>query len=195
MNVAPYEEALRQAGLEISYKPTLDGAGGLVLMGGTDVNPDLYGEERQPETDDPDDDRDAVELWLLADALSRNIPVLAICRGMQLMNVFHGGTLTQHLEPVEKHQVRSADKGLPVHRVRIAPGSQLGRIFGMNLEVNSRHHQAVKRPGGALLISARAEDGMIEAIERPDLPFVVGVQWHPEDQPSHAGLFQAFASA
>jgi gamma-glutamyl-gamma-aminobutyrate hydrolase PuuD len=195
MNVAPYEEALRKAGLEISYKPSLDGTSGLLLMGGTDVNPDLYGEERQPETDEPDEDRDAIELWLLADALSRNMPVLAICRGMQLMNVFHGGTLTQHLEPVERHRVRSQDKSLPVHSVRIAAGSQLCRVFGATAEVNSRHHQAVKKPGGGLLISAKADDGIIEGIERPDMKFVVGVQWHPEDQPSHAGLFQAFASA
>jgi putative glutamine amidotransferase len=185
MNVAPYEEALRAAGLTISYKPSLDDAGGLLLMGGTDVNPDLYGDERQTETEEPDDDRDAIELWLLADALSRNLPILAICRGFQLLNVFHGGTLLQH---IETHRV-------PLHPVRIVPGSQLCRIFGMQLEVNSRHHQAVGKPGGGLLISARAADGIVEGLERPDLPFVVGVQWHPEDLPAHAGLFQAFASA
>ena len=195
MNVAPYEKAMAAAGLKISYKPSLDDAGGLLLMGGADVNPDLYGEDRAPETDEPDDDRDAIELWLLADALSRNLPILAICRGMQLLNVAHGGTLIQHLQPVEKHQVRSADKSSPVHPIKIVPGTILARIAGARLEVNSRHHQAVGKVGGGLLVSARSDDGLIEAIELPDRPFVVGVQWHPEDQPEHLPLFQAFAAA
>jgi putative glutamine amidotransferase len=158
-------------------------------MGGTDVNPDLYGEDAAPETDEPDDDRDAIELWLLADALSRNLPILAICRGMQLLNVAHGGTLIQHLQPVEKHQ------GLTTHPIKIVPGTILSRIAGARLDVNSRHHQAVGKVGGGLLVSARSEDGVIEAIELPDKPFVVGVQWHPEDQPEHLALFQAFAAS
>jgi putative glutamine amidotransferase len=195
MNLAPYEQAIAAAGLKISYKPSLDNAAGLLLMGGSDVNPDLYGEERDPETEEPDDDRDAIELWLLADALSRNLPILAICRGMQLLNVAHGGTLIQHLQPVEKHQVRSADKSLPVHPIKIVPGTILSRIAGARLDTNSRHHQAVGKVGGGLLVSARSDDGVIEAIERPDKPFVVGVQWHPEDQPDHLPLFQAFAAS
>jgi len=183
MDVAPYEAALGKAGLAVTYQASLDGVSGLLLMGGPDINPDLYGEERAPQTDEPDNDRDAVELWLLADAISRNMPILAIDRGMQLMNVFHGGSLVQHVPPTGGHGVR------------VTPGSQLCRIFGMRLMVNSKHHQAVKRPGGALLIAARADDGILEGIERPDLNFCVGVQWHPEEQPDHGGLFQAFGAA
>jgi putative glutamine amidotransferase len=206
-DTAPYEEALRQAGIEPVFVTTsgisLDGLSGVMLMGGTDVNPARYGELRHSQTEDPDDQRDQIELALIAEALERDLPILAICRGMQILNVQHDGTLVQHLDPVERHRQRPADKSLSAHSIEIVPATKLARIAGTELrrEVNSRHHQAVARIGHGLVVSATdPRDGVIEAIERPDKRFVVGVQWHPENQiageDSLAGkLFEAFAAA
>ena len=205
-NSFPYEEALRNAGME----PLLIAPGdripadahGLVLMGGIDVNPARFGEVRGPETDDPDDARDELECALIEDFLKHDLPMLAICRGIQILNVQHGGTLVQHLASTEHHRVRTDDKGLPAHRVEIVPGTRLAAITGepLTLDVNSRHHQAIGRLGDGLVVSARdPEDGVIEAVERPDKRFVIGVEWHPENQSSRdarqARLFQAFAAA
>jgi gamma-glutamyl-gamma-aminobutyrate hydrolase PuuD len=199
--VGPYLEALRAAGAEpVGVTPdqspavtSLDGFAGLVLTGGTDVAPARYGQSPHAETEAPDEARDELEFRLLREALERGLPVLAICRGMQLFNVFHGGTLLQHLDG---HAVRPNDKSQPVHSVEIAGGTRLGEIFGVSaLPVNSRHHQAVDKPGTGLLVSARSvADGIVEGLERPDCRFAVAVQWHPEDQPAHAPLFAAFAS-
>jgi len=203
----PYEAALRAAGLEPvlippgSEVPT--DVSGLLLMGGTDVNPARFGEARQSESDDPDDARDELECNLIQDFLGRDLPVLAICRGVQILNVQHGGTLVQHLDSTARHQVRTPDdKGRPAHQVKIVSGTRLAAIEGepLTLEVNSRHHQAIARPGDGLRVSARdSEDGTIEALERPDKRFVVGVQWHPENMSMsdarQAKLFQAFAAA
>jgi putative glutamine amidotransferase len=203
----PYEEAIRVAGIEpVVADPeagaSLAGISGLLLMGGTDVNPALYCEERRPETDEPDDLRDALECSLIAEALELDMPVLAICRGLQILNVQHGGTLAQHLEPVDRHRRRTPDKSLPVHAIKIVPGSRLADIAAGDLrwDVNSRHHQAVARLGDGLRVSATdPADGMIEAAERPDKSFVVAVQWHPENQSpvrvDQARLFRAFAEA
>lgn len=143
----------------------------LVLTGGNDVDPALYGEEPHPSvrTDRARDDR---ELALLAAALDRDLPVLAICRGMQLLNVHLGGTLHQHLPA---HPVG----GDGVHEVRFAEGSALRGIYGARCPVNSLHHQAVATPGKGLVCVAHAPDGVVEAVELADHP-VVGVQWHPE---------------
>jgi putative glutamine amidotransferase len=202
-DTAPYEEALRQAGIEAVFDAPLEAVSGLMLMGGTDVNPERYGQARDPKTDEPDNQRDQRELELIAEALDRNLPILAICRGMQILNVQHGGTLVQHLEPVERHRQRPADKSLSAHSIEIIPATQLARIAGSELkwEVNSRHHQAVARIGHGLAVSATDPgDGVIEAIERPDRRFVVGVQWHPENQIAGKDslarkLFDAFAAA
>src|SRR5271170_7391117 len=97
-NAGPYVDALRQAGIEPTFGTSFDGALGLMLMGGTDVNPARYGESRHPETENPDDQRDRRECLLIAEAIERDLPILAICRGMQILNVAHGGTLVQHLE-------------------------------------------------------------------------------------------------
>jgi len=193
---APYIEALKKAGVELVEGDHLLGFDGLVLMGGTDVNPALYGEERGPETDEPDDARDQLECSLIEEALVRDLPILGICRGLQILNVQHGGSLVQHMEG---HQVRTPEnRGLPVHSVAIEPGTHLAVIAGPKLkwEVNSRHHQAIARVGEGLVISARdPRDGTIEAVERPDKRFVVAVQWHPENQTEMAKLFCAFAAA
>lgn len=208
-NSLPYEEALRSVGIEpvlidpqSSTRTIPAGISGLVLMGGSDVNPARYGELRQPETEDPDDARDDLECALIQEALDRDLPLLAICRGIQILNVQHGGTLVQHLETTALHRRKNEDPGLPVHQVDIVPGTRLAAIEGdlPRLDVNSRHHQAIGKVGNALQISARAsEDGMIEAVERPGKRFVLGVQWHPENQaatdPRQAKLFEAFAAA
>ncbi|HXJ40153.1 MAG TPA: gamma-glutamyl-gamma-aminobutyrate hydrolase family protein [Bryobacteraceae bacterium] len=199
----PYEEALRLVGIEPVFDVALDEVAGLVLMGGTDVNPARYGESPRPETDAPDDARDQAETALIDQALDRDMPILAICRGMQMLNVCHGGTLIQHLEPAERHRQRPKEKGLPAHSVEIRPATRLADIAGTELRwnVNSRHHQAVGRLGKGLVIAATdPRDGVIEAIERPDKRFTIGVQWHPENQTALEGsgarlLFEAFAAA
>jgi putative glutamine amidotransferase len=202
-NTGPYVEALDEAGIEPVFGTSFDGALGLVLLGGCDVNPARYGEARHPQTEDPDDQRDRLECSLIAEALERDLPILAICRGMQVLNVQHGGTLVQHLEPVERHRQQPNDKSVSAHCIEIAPGTKLARIAGVEIrrEVNSRHHQAVARLGQGLVVSATdPRDGVIEAIERPDKRFVVGVQWHPENQTAERDsiarkLFDAFAAA
>ncbi len=200
----PYEEALRAAGIEpVLVRPgeTIPDASGLVLMGGSDVNPALYNEERLRETDRADPARDELEYRLIAEFLERDAPILAICRGMQILNVQHGGTLIQHLANFSQHRVKTEDKGEPVHSVKIEPGTKLSAILGepLTVEVNSRHHQAVREPGEKLIVSARAEDGTIEAVERSDKAFVIAVQWHPENQAPRdarqAAIFSAFAAA
>lgn len=201
-----YEEAIRAGGMEpvaasVEDPISMAGAAGLLLMGGSDVNPARYGEARQPETDAPDDTRDAAELRLIDEAIARDLPILAICRGLQLLNVYHGGTLIQHLVSPEPHDVETEDKGAPAHEVAIEPDSKLARIAGKRRwQVNSRHHQVAAKVGEHLRVSARAvNDGMIEALERTDKAFVLAVQWHPEDQFSKDAeqlkLFRAFAEA
>ena len=198
-----YVKALRQAGVETVFGESLDGVSGLMLMGGTDVNPARYGEQPHPETEDPDDERDRREAALIADALDRDLPILAICRGMQILNVQHGGSMIQHLDSVERHRQRPDDKSLSAHGIEIVPGTKLAGIAGSELtrEVNSRHHQSIARVGEGLVVSATdPRDGVIEAIERPDKRFVVGVQWHPENQIDAKDgiarrLFDAFAAA
>ena len=202
----PYLAALVAAGLDpvqvvAGPAASISGFDGLVLVGGSDVDPMLYGEVRQPETDPPDNERDASEFSLLEHALAQDLPVLAICRGLQLVNVFHGGTLIQHLNPPERHSRADGDRSLPAHAVTIQPGTLLFGISGRGTwQVNSRHHQAVKTLGKGLRVSAvDSEDGMVEALEQPDKRFMLAVQWHPEDQaprdPEQAKIFQAFGAA
>ena len=207
--VARYELALRTVGIEPvrlapDSQPELDSLDGLVLTGGTDINPARYGQPRNPETEDPDDARDALEVRALKAALSRGLPVLAICRGMQLFNVAHGGTLIQHLQSAELHSqnMPNAEPGrhAATHAVQVARDTQLAAIVGEGeLAVNSRHHQAVDRPGEGLVVSAVSTDGVIEALELPDHPFAVALQWHPEDRilvsEADRKLFEAFAQA
>jgi putative glutamine amidotransferase len=200
---APYTAALRQAGLEAVLAPpeqpvpSLHAVSGLVLTGGTDVNPARYGQAPCLSAATYDDARDSYEIELLQEAIWRDIPVLCICRGMQLLNVALGGALHQH---IEGHEVRTADPSEPVHDVVLQSGALVSGVLGSSpAPVNSRHHQAVARVGTGLAMSARADDGAIEAIERDGSRFVVGVQWHPEDQlvrsPRQALLFSAFAAA
>ena len=200
----PYEAALRGAGLEpvrqLPQASTLEGLDGLLLTGGTDLDPGLYGELPHPKAEAPDRKRDQLEWKLLRDALDRDIPVLGICRGLQLFNVFHGGTLIQHLSNVERHEVRSQPAQAEVHRVRVTAGSRVAGILGVDeCGVNSRHHQAIGRVGDGIAVTGVAEDGVIEVIERPDRRFALCVQWHPEDRVPGSivdlRLFQGFAQA
>jgi len=189
--IGAYADALRSAGIEpVLVNPEAAfkslGGMGLVLTGGTDLDAAMYGAERIAAADEPDRERDAMEQRLLKEALERDLPVLAICRGMQLFNVTHGtGTLLQH---IDGHKTP--------HDVAIYPDTRLAQIFGAGLRVvNSRHHQAVERVGQELVISARAADGVIEGLERSDRRFAVAVQWHPEDLPADKALFAAFCEA
>ncbi len=203
--VGPYLEAVRSAGLEpFLHKAdtaiTLDQVEGLLLTGGSDVDPARYGQSVNSETQDIDPVRDEIECNLIEAALSKDVPVLAICRGMQILNVALGGTLLQHVES-GRHRPEISDKSAPVHEVEIEPGTLLNEIAGTRrMQVNSRHHQAIARLGERLRIAATdPEDGMIEAVECSDKRFVLGVQWHPEDQiakqPEQLRLFHAFARA
>jgi putative glutamine amidotransferase len=192
---APYLAACRAVGLEPVENPdTLDAIEGIVLSGGSDVNPLRYEQPPHPETDAPDDPRDERETAAVLAAVQNQLPLLAICRGLQLMNVALGGTLQQHISGHDH-------KGLPdAHSTRVEPSSRLANIVcAADYSVNSRHHQAVDRMGQGLVVTARSGDGIIEAVEIPACPFALGVQWHPEDRvESHQGdrrLFEAFARA
>jgi putative glutamine amidotransferase len=203
--LGPYEAALKEVGIGSVQNPaSLEGLDGLLLPGGSDVNPKLYGRPRAAESEPPEDERDELEMKLLKEALAKDLPVLGICRGTQLFNVVCGGTLIQHVTNVDMHRVK-APNGEPgrhpaTHRVWIAPSTRLAEIVGGGgLDVNSRHHQAVESLGQALIVSAIADDGVIEAIEKPGAAFAVAVQWHPEDRTAVSEadrkLFEAFAAA
>jgi putative glutamine amidotransferase len=183
----------------------LDGLAGLLLTGGVDVDPQLYGQEPHAMTQEPDRSRDEMELAALERALQAGLPVLAICRGAQLLNVKFGGTLCQHLPNPDVHEQRNPDeiprKHRDAHEVEISAGTRLETIIGARrCAVNSRHHQAVDRVGDGLEVSARSiTDGVVEGLELPSSRFVVAVQWHPEDRIEESSpdrrLFDAFSAA
>jgi len=169
---------------------------GLVLTGGEDVAPDRYGATPHPRLGDVDPVRDAAELALIAAARSRRLPILAICRGIQILNVALGGTLYQDLDSERPGLVPHSDETAR-HGVRVAAGSLLERTLGMrSATVNSRHHQAIRDLAPGLKAVAWADDGVIEAAEPADAnaPWIVAVQWHPEDLTERA-LFDGFARA
>ena len=157
---------------------------GILLTGGHDVDPALYGEEPLPECGEPCKERDAMETELLKQALERDMPVLGICRGIQFLNAHLGGTLyqdlpSQHPSDTEHHQTPPYDK--PVHSVSILKDSPLFRLLNKEtLSVNSYHHQAIRQKAESLKTMAVSGDGLVEAVEMPDKKFVWAVQWHPE---------------
>jgi putative glutamine amidotransferase len=156
----------------------LDALDGLVFSGGSDLSPDLYGAEADPETKGTNPARDRGELALLTAALERDLPVLAICRGVEVLNVVRGGDIVQHLPDVlgnESH--REVPGTFSDHPVRVDPSSQLEEVRGA---VKSSHHQGLGRIGDGLREVAWAEDGIVEGVEDPEKPFLVGVLWHPE---------------
>lgn len=167
----------------------LDLVDGLLLIGGIDVDPRTYGCTPHPETDPPMPDRDAFELALTRAALARDTPVLAVCRGMQLLNVACGGTLEQHVPDRVAHTTHRRTVGSFAdadHEVRLAPCSLAARVAGEERHrVKSHHHQAVQGVGEGLAVSGWDLAGEVpEAIERPGSRFVLGVQWHPEEDPA-----------
>jgi putative glutamine amidotransferase len=182
-------------------KPLLDGLDGLCLSGGPDLYPASYGALTHPEAGPFEPDIDRFELAAADAAWDSGLPTLAICRGAQALNVSRNGTLFQHLPdlylPIEHRQPQSNSQ--VTHEVEVMAGTLLSRTVGMDrLEVNSFHHQAVDRLGQDLRVSARSSDGMVEAIEAPDRPFVLGVQWHAEciaSRPEQAALFESLVEA
>jgi gamma-glutamyl-gamma-aminobutyrate hydrolase PuuD len=160
---------------------TLDALDGIVFSGGSDLDPDLYGQDAHPETVGIVKERDRAELALLEAALARDMPVLAVCRGSQVLNVALGGDLVQHLPDVvgdEKH--KHTPGTFADHDVRLESDSRVGSLLGERAPVKSHHHQGFGRLGKGLNEVAWADDGTLEAVEDPSRRFAVGVLWHPE---------------
>jgi putative glutamine amidotransferase len=173
---------------------TLDALDGLILSGGNDVDPTSYGAEPHAETGSVRPERDRAELALLEGALARDMPVLAVCRGSQLLNVARGGDLVQHLPEVVGHEQHREVVGVfSSHGVRVDPGSRLGSIVGEHGPVQSHHHQGFGRVGEGLRETAWADDGTLEAVEDPSKRFALGVLWHPEETEDGA-LFRSLVS-
>ena len=162
---------------------------GLVMTGGADPDPALYGEEPHPELGETEPGRDEWELALIRAALDRRVPMLCVCRGAQLLNIALGGTLVQHLDEADVHALWTSPRTDRCHIVRVSPGSRLASLYGVTIETNSLHHQAVGRPGSGVIVTGTAEDGVVEGFEVDGRPEVLAVQWHPEmlaDQPDPA---------
>ncbi len=157
---------------------------GLILSGGPDVNPKFYGEQPLPGLEEIDEDLDRMELEAARMAFESNLPILAICRGIQVLNVSQGGTLYQDIPTQVRESIlhtQKADKKTTTHATRIEPKTLLSRIVGRKeIWVNGKHHQAVKDVARGFVVSGRATDDVVEAMEHPSRRFVIGVQWHPE---------------
>ena len=209
-----YRSALEQVGARIRELTPLDVLPGalddcdaVMLTGGVDVDPALYGASERHPTVEIDPERDTYEFSLARLALERDMPLLAICRGAQVVNVVAGGTLIQDIPSARtgalEHQ-QSGAKDQPSHPVRVVAGTCLSHLFPESahaergLDVNSRHHQSVDRLAPGFIVSATAPDGIIEAFERPGSRFCIGVQWHPENfwrSESFRELFDALVDA
>ena len=195
MSPASYTRAVQRAGgrpvlLIPDQEDTEDPDGvlgvvdALIVTGGAgDVNPALYGEEPHPQTGPIQEERDAYELALVRAAIDRRMPVLGICRGMQILNVAYGGGIEQHVPDVVGHEDHRHTPGIFAdHDVDLEPGSLAARAVGAErAPVKSHHHQGVKEIGTGLAVTARADDETVEALEDPSCPFVLGVLWHPEE--------------
>jgi putative glutamine amidotransferase len=194
---------------EATLRAIYDHLDGLFLTGGADIEPARYGEERHERCDRGDGARDWTELTLIRWALADRLPILGVCRGIQALNVACGGSLYQDVHDqcprAIKHDyfpspATGFTRDFLAHSVRIQPGSRLRELLGTEqTAVNSMHHQGIKRLAPGLAATAFAPDGLIEGVERPDLPFVVGVQWHPEElvetQAPMRRLFVGFVAA
>jgi len=180
---------------------TLDRTDALLLLGGGDLDPATYGREREAKIVGASTARDASELSLTRAALARGMPILAVCRGHQMLNVALGSILDQHISDtpgIEGHGVPFVEDGAQINEVAIDPETRVARAMGVErARCSCHHHQAIEAPGKGLVVTARSADGLIEATELmdPDGPWVVGVQWHPEDtaatDPAQQALFDA----
>jgi putative glutamine amidotransferase len=214
--VEAYLQAISAAGGIPVILPPLEGAeeaeaiqarvDGVLFTGGRDIDPRHFGETVLNETVHVEPDRDAFELPLTRAAVARDVPLFAICRGCQVLNVALGGDLWQDLpsqRPSGLLHSQQAPRHAVTHQLQLAPGTLLAAILGLPpgtpLESNSFHHQAVREVPQTLVVTARAADGTIEAVEAPGRRFVLGVQWHPEHlaahRPEHRRLFEAFVRA
>ena len=208
-NLPDYEEAIRAAGgtpvvVDPSRTPedVLAECDAVLLTGGGDVDPAKYGEAEHPTRQAAEPGRDDFEIALANAATTADVPVLAICRGLQVLNVARGGSLVQNIPsqwPDAAGHAVSMRPDAIAHPVTITPGSLLHRVLAVDaVEVNSRHHQAIKSPGRALVVTAKAPDGVVEAVEDPSRRFCVGVQWHPENfwrSGEFAALFRRLVEA
>lgn len=204
----PYVRALHRAGAQeaiLAPRPLEPGEArrllerfdGLLLIGGADVDPVHYGEDPHPETYGVDRDADLFEMELLRGATEREMPALAICRGFQVLNVALGGSLDQHITG----RAGLVGHGVPgvapeIHEVQVEPGTWTAKALGAErVRVSSSHHQALGRLADGLVVTGRAPDGIVEAVERPGGGWLVAVQWHPErtaeEDPAQQGLFAA----
>jgi putative glutamine amidotransferase len=195
----PYRRAVTAAGADpvdlVPGTKVLPAVDGLLLPGGWDVDPSFYGEKRDEKVEETDPELDETELSMFRQARERELPVLGICRGQQVINVAMGGTLVQHLEG---HEVRELGRSHLAHAIEVDPESELGRAAGRDkVRVNSLHHQAIKTLGQGLQQSARGEDGTVEGVESDD-GLIVAVQCHPEeltaDMPWARHLFERFVA-
>jgi putative glutamine amidotransferase len=203
-----FEAITRAGGIAVLLPPqpvsedianrVLDGLDGLLITGGKDVDPARYGQEPHPTTDIPRTDRDAWEDALLTAAIAREVPFLGICRGAQVLNIARGGTLHQHLPEVigtEKYQLGGGTFSL-VDVTVVDADSAVGRLVGTDpIEVAVYHHQAIDRVGEGLRVTARTDDGVIQAVELESVPFGVAVQWHPEQTGDDLRLFAGLVEA
>jgi putative glutamine amidotransferase len=196
---APYRRAVVAAGAEpvdlVPGTKALPDVDGLLLPGGWDVDPSFYGERRDEKLGETDAELDETELAMFGQAREREIPVLGICRGQQVINVAMGGSLVQHLEG---HEVRSLGRRHLAHTIDVDPTSELGQAAGEHkVRVNSLHHQAIKRLAAGLQQTARGDDGTVEGVESDD-GLIVAVQCHPEelttDLPWARNLFERFVA-
>jgi len=205
-----YVEALRRAGaVPVLIPPQPENAAdlvaeldGLLLAGGEDCDPSAYGEPRHPTvTEVMDERRQGNDLALAKAAREHGIPTLGICLGMQVMNIAGGGTLVQDIDSQVETEIQHASKpeSRARHAVMVEQGTRLAKIVpGVELDVNSSHHQAVKQVAEGLHVTAHAPDGVVEGLEDPRHPFYLGVQWHPEDmsgEGSASSIFGAFVDA
>jgi putative glutamine amidotransferase len=180
--VPPSEDAIGE---------TLDALDGVLFSGGSDIDPEHYGQDAHPETVGIRAERDRAELALLTAALDRDMPVLAVCRGSQVLNVARGGDIVQHLPDVVGDERHKHTPGtFADHDVEVVGGTRLAGLLGDRAPVKSHHHQGFGRLGEGLVEAARADDGTLEALELPGKRFALGVLWHPEEG-EDAALFRA----
>jgi len=173
----------------------LDSIDGLVVSGGPDLYPDNYGEEPESMTVEFYPEQDATEMSLIREAMDRDMPFFGVCRGMQILSVMHGGRLHQHLDTTPGHEGHGGFDGVETeHGVAVKEGSLLESLMGTSITVNSTHHQGVADAGDLTITAIAEHDGLIEAVERQDLRFCLGVQWHPE-RAGHDVLYSALVQA